>query len=240
MTIPHENSAKYYDFVFERRFGLFYGNLTKNNLAKIKQITPSGKILDFGAGTGRISIPLAEDGFSVTAVDCSSEMLAVLKRKAEAQKVSINTEFTLGTVTSRDFDLAIAIFTVLAYIKTTAELTTVFEQIYTSLKPGGFFMFDLEKRAAYDQIYTNQNGIVNQTRNELVKIKFQDNNSNLCDYYESATGTLPSGEAFNYTEQFVIKFWTIAEILEISNRIGFIEVQRFEFANADYFILKRN
>jgi hypothetical protein len=31
MTIPHENSAKYYDFVFERRFGLFYGNLTKNN-----------------------------------------------------------------------------------------------------------------------------------------------------------------------------------------------------------------
>ena len=41
------------------------------------------KILDVGAGTGRISIQLAKHGGHVTSVDISSEMLNVLKNKAK-------------------------------------------------------------------------------------------------------------------------------------------------------------
>lgn len=239
MDIPHENSAKYYDFVFERRFGAAYSTLTQNNLSKIREITPKGKILDFGAGTGRISIPLAITGYEVTAIDCSTEMLRELKRKAHDQNLNIETHITLTDIISKDFDLAIAIFTVLAYITSQSVLKDVFQEIYNLLKPGCLFMFDLEKRAGYDQICRYNNGIVNQTTDELVTVTLQ-NNDNLCDYHEKVKGTLPNGEIFNYKENFVIKFWTIEEVLTISKQIGFAEVSRFSFANAEYFILRKN
>ena len=239
MDIPHENSAKHYDFVFERRFGAMYNVLTQNNLSKIRALTPKGKILDFGAGTGRISIPLAMVGFEVTAIDCSSQMLEELRRKSQAHNVNIVTHITLSNAISNDFDIAIAIFTVLAYIKTQSELEDVFQNIYNSLRPGGLFMFDLEKRDGYDRICRFNNGIVIGNPDDLVKVRFQDNDFNLCDYYERVKGTLPNGENFEYVENFVIKFWTINEVRSIYSKIGFNEIDRFSFANADYFILER-
>lgn len=41
----------------------------------------SGEILELMAGTGRLSMPLLEDGARLTCVDNSSSMLAVLKQK---------------------------------------------------------------------------------------------------------------------------------------------------------------
>lgn len=240
MIQPHDNSAKYYDFVFERRFGDMYNLLTKNNLAKIKNLALNGKILDFGAGTGRISIPLATDGYKVVAIDCSSKMLEELRRKAQDQNLSIETHLTLTDMDSKDFDLAIAIFTVLAYVKTQDQLQDVFKLIYDSLRTGGFFMFDLERRAGYDNICKFNNGIVTNGDEDYVTVDFQGNDPNLCKYYEKVEGTLPSGEVFNYSESFDIKFWTVEEIRLIFRQTGFIEIENFVFANADYFIIQKS
>ena len=244
MNIPHDNSAKYYDFVFQNRFGNAYNNLTQQNISKITENTPeNGKILDFGAGTGRISIPLAKGGYEVTAVDSSSEMLGELRRKAQTQQLNINTYSELPNNISENFDMAIAIFTVLAYIIEQSELETVFQNIYNSLKPGGFFMFDLEKRDGYYRIWRDNNGIVsnkqNDDFNDCVTVNFQDNDSILCNYHEEVRGTL-NGEEFDYTESFVIKFWGINEILKIAEQIGFTKTDEFQVGyTADYFILKK-
>ena len=216
-----------------------YNMLTQNNLSKIKNIALNGKILDFGAGTGRISIPLATDGYEVTAIDCSSEMLEELRRKAKDRNLNIEAHLKLTDINTKDFDLAIAIFTVLAYIKTQTELKTLFQNIYNSLKPGGLFMFDIEKRAGYDEIFRINNGIVHNKADDYVTVNFQDNDSNLCDYYEQVKGTLPNGEDFDYNESFVIKFWTIDEVRLIFNQIGFTEIENFALAHADYLILKK-
>ncbi len=48
-------------------------------------LTPSGvKILDIGAGTGRYSIALAEEGYDVTAVELVKYNLGILKQKRDA------------------------------------------------------------------------------------------------------------------------------------------------------------
>lgn len=166
-------------------------------------------------------------------------MLEELRRKAKDRNLNIETHLKLTDINKNDFDLAIAIFTVLAYVKTQPELKGVFELVYSLLKPGGFFMFDLERRAGYDQICRTENGIVHNTVEDYVTVNFQDNNSNLCDYSEKVKGTLPSGEVFNYSESFVIKFWTIDEVRLIFNQIGFTEIEKFTFARADYLILKK-
>ena len=45
---------------------------------------PIKKVLEFGCGTGNITLELAKKGFEVTAVDLSEEMLTVADEKADA------------------------------------------------------------------------------------------------------------------------------------------------------------
>jgi hypothetical protein len=52
MKQPHDNWAKFYDFVYEKSFGNYYNSLTKENLKVINDILSNGSIIDFGAGVG--------------------------------------------------------------------------------------------------------------------------------------------------------------------------------------------
>ena len=79
---PHDNWASVYDEAYQKSFGGIYSSLTDLTLDFVQTNTKSGaSILDVGAGTGRLSIPLSEFGFTVVAVDASSEMLKVLGQK---------------------------------------------------------------------------------------------------------------------------------------------------------------
>jgi 2-polyprenyl-3-methyl-5-hydroxy-6-metoxy-1,4-benzoquinol methylase len=79
---PHDNWAEVYDEVYTATFGDSYTMITRIALEIIQEKTELGaEILDIGAGTGRLSIPLLQRGYSVSAVDASTKMLDVLKRK---------------------------------------------------------------------------------------------------------------------------------------------------------------
>ena len=53
-------------------------------LVIVRKFLPTeGSILDYGAGSGRTTLDLLERGLTVTAFDCSREMLAIARRKAE-------------------------------------------------------------------------------------------------------------------------------------------------------------
>lgn len=49
----------------------------------------AGPVLELGCGTGRLTIPLAEDGVAITGIDLSEAMLALAERKARAAGVAI-------------------------------------------------------------------------------------------------------------------------------------------------------
>ncbi|MGV8083948.1 MAG: methyltransferase domain-containing protein [Coriobacteriia bacterium] len=52
------------------------------------QIEPGASILDFGCGTGALSLPLAREGHQVVAADFSTEMLSFLKKRAAEEGLS--------------------------------------------------------------------------------------------------------------------------------------------------------
>lgn len=63
-----------------------------------------GPILDLGAGTGRLSLPLAEAGYDVTAIDSAANMLAIARQKVEETGVGERIKIVEGDFTR--FELA--------------------------------------------------------------------------------------------------------------------------------------
>src|SRR5262245_26013381 len=75
---------------------------------------PPGSIIDLGAGTGRLAIPMVQRGFRPIAVDLSLEMLKVLREKATALGVDIPclcaNLVELGMFADASFDHAACLF----------------------------------------------------------------------------------------------------------------------------------
>ena len=91
-------------------------DLVKESLAKISN-TESGKevslsnsdikILDIGAGTGRYSVALAEEGFDVTAVELVKYNLGILKQKNSSVKAMQGNALNLKKLADNTFDITL-------------------------------------------------------------------------------------------------------------------------------------
>lgn len=64
-------------------------------------------IIDIGAGTGRYSVPLAEEGFDVTAVELVRHNLGRLKKKGSTVKAYEGNALKLNRFEDESFDVAI-------------------------------------------------------------------------------------------------------------------------------------
>jgi SAM-dependent methyltransferase len=70
--------------VYDKRHGAFLAPDAAQRLAAAAGIGPGMRMLDIGAGTGRVAIPFAAMGCGVTALDAAPAMLATLTAKAES------------------------------------------------------------------------------------------------------------------------------------------------------------
>jgi len=77
--------------VYEESFGALYSRFTNDTVELIKrQVKAPARIVDFGASTGRLALPLAKLGYSVTAVEPVFEMVEIIESKAIANKVKVD------------------------------------------------------------------------------------------------------------------------------------------------------
>jgi 2-polyprenyl-3-methyl-5-hydroxy-6-metoxy-1,4-benzoquinol methylase len=108
-----------------------------------------GKILDIGCGTGRISIPLAIEGFSITCIDKASVMLDHFKQKLRSQpKVSrnieiINADMINFNIFKKDFDLIICSYNTFYNLHKEEDQLEFLDNIKKYLSPGGKFVIDI-------------------------------------------------------------------------------------------------
>ena len=65
------------------------------------------KILDIGAGTGRYSVPLSEEGYDVTAVELVKHNLGILKSKGSKVKAYQGNALKLKRFAEESFDLTL-------------------------------------------------------------------------------------------------------------------------------------
>jgi len=237
MKQPHDNWGKYYDFVYERNFGSLYKNFTNKSLNAINQILPKGTILDFGAGTGRLSLPLAEQGYNVIAVEKSIGMVNELKRKLENQnfKIKIN-HCSISDYENGNSDLAIALFTVLSYSITEDELSKNIENICKHINSGGYFFFDLPHIGLFANEDYNDNNL--RRHIEIISNKETD----IYTYKEQCSGVF-NGQEFNYEDEFKIRYWEISTLDNLLKKNGFNDTlqsfSQFNLMGATYKLYKK-
>jgi SAM-dependent methyltransferase len=140
----HYADAALYDYEYRRRRAdvTFYRELARRRGAD--------RILELGAGTGRVTVPLARDGRQVVAVDRSEAMLARLRDRITRLPASVAARITPVAGDLRSFSvggrfpLVIAAFNVLEHLYTRTEVAGCLQQVAAHLAPGGAFAFDVQ------------------------------------------------------------------------------------------------
>ena len=97
------------------------------------------KILDVGAATGRYSVPLAEEGYDVSAVELVKHNLARLKQKSSAVKAYQGNAMKLKRFEDNTFDLVL-VFGPMYHLHEKEEKLKALQEAKRVVKPGGVIL----------------------------------------------------------------------------------------------------
>lgn len=109
--------------------------MIENSFEKKAQLN----ILDIGAGTGRYSVPLCEEGYSVTAVELVKYNLGILKKKNSNVKAYQGNALKLKRFEDNSFDLTL-LFGPMYHLLTTEEKIKALSEAKRVTKPGGYIL----------------------------------------------------------------------------------------------------
>jgi SAM-dependent methyltransferase len=97
------------------------------------------KILDVGAATGRYSIPLAEEGYDVTAVEPVKHNLSRLKQKSSKVAAYQGNAVDLSRFADASFDLVL-LFGPMYHLKAAADRIRALAEAKRVTRPGGYIL----------------------------------------------------------------------------------------------------
>lgn len=102
-------------------------------------------ILELCCGSGRITIPLLEKGFTLTAVDNSPQMLQILQKKAGNKVETILSEMTSFQL-KKKFKFAFISYSSFQQLHTQKEQLQCLQRINEHLEDGGVLAMDINPR----------------------------------------------------------------------------------------------
>jgi len=120
--------------VYDNRHGAFLSNEIAQQLATIAALRSNDVVLDVGAGTGRVSVPLAAFGCLVVALDLAQPMLERLRNKAPDARVALVVGLG-GALPFRDASFDATVIARLMYLL--PDWRDVMNEMIRALRPGG-------------------------------------------------------------------------------------------------------
>ena len=221
-------------------YDLLYGE--KDTLAEAEWIAatleshgcpPSGRLLEFGSGTGRHARILADRGYLVTGVEPSTDML---ERAEPHARVTYLHGDTASTSLEEKFDAVLALFHVMSYHTSLPELHGFFDTASRHLDSGGLFAFDLWFTPAVHslipeaRVLEKANSQISVTRTATPTEDIA--RSLVTVSYDYTVEDLASGTASTFTESHAMRHFTQTEIELLAGQHGFELVEALEFMSS--------
>ncbi len=157
----------------------------------------NAEVLDMACGAGRHSILFASEGYIVTAVDLSQNLLEAARKAAEEQNLNIT--FINSDIRHLDlptkFNLIVNLFTSFGYFEDDSENFSIFKIAFDHLVTDGYFVLDyfnkyyIEKNLIAFSVDLLKNGKLIQKRrvegNRVIKNITIIKNGHQKNYFES-------------------------------------------------------
>lgn len=187
-------------------------------IQQLLSLTSNGHILDLCCGIGRHSIPLAQKGIQVTALDLSPTLLRHARKAIEHQELPLN--FIHADMRrlpfDNTFDAIINVFTSFGYLENEQEDQRVLQEVQKALKPGGLFLLENIHQVKVIRAF-NPHGIIRYADGAIVLEERQ------LDLYHSrleveVTLIPPDQESVRYHQS--IRLYTITELCQMFESAG--------------------
>ena len=98
-----------------------------------------GSVLDLACGTGKLSEIFTSNGIAIEGIDKSGQMLSIARKRGVKAHRGDMADFRL----KKKFDAVVCIFDSLNYLLKKSGMAMCFSSVYSHLKPGGLFVFDV-------------------------------------------------------------------------------------------------
>ena len=101
----------------------------------LAELAGDGAALEFGIGTGRIALPLAQRGVRVHGIDLSEAMVAELRAKPGGEEIEVTIGDFATTTVEGTFSLAYLVFNTISNLTTQDEQVACFQNVAAHLEP---------------------------------------------------------------------------------------------------------
>jgi SAM-dependent methyltransferase len=135
-----EQVAARYDELSDEMFAPSVVDPTVDFLAGL---AGEGDALEFGIGTGRIALPLAQRGVRVKGIDLSEAMVERLRAKPGGAEIQVEIGDFATTTIAGSFTLAYLVFNTINNLTTQDAQVACFENAAAHLEPGGCFVIEV-------------------------------------------------------------------------------------------------
>jgi len=192
-------------------------------------------LIEYGCGTGNITVHLAGKGLDIIAVDHSQEMLNVAGDKLRGNALAPvlvcadMTEFRLN----REVDCAVCACDGVNYILDGKGLRRFFKNVYSNLRDGGVFVFDISSEYKLKKILGNEFFYDDREDRTVFWQNRLDENAGIVDM-ELTLFLEERGVYKRYDEIHRQRAWSLDEINGALQHAGFSKTSCYSFGTYKY------
>ena len=138
MSISFDRAADFYDNT--RTLALEVSERLTEEILRLGRATSDTTFFEPGIGTGRVALPIVEQGYAYTGVDVSEAMMDKLRQKLEGKAhrlTLLNADATALSFGDNAFDVAIAPH----ILHLIVDWQTAMDELRRVLKPAGVFIY---------------------------------------------------------------------------------------------------
>ena len=195
-------------------------------LADLVKTARAQKIVEFGVGTGTVAVGLSLEGYDVTGVDYSPEMLKLARQKAKIHDA--NTKLLDGNIVDIEiperFDLLLCLGNTLPIITSLPDSRKLLRNCARHLKPGGTAIFQILN---YDRILkTRPDTFATEILDDIIRIKQYRYGKTLIDFVVSLIDTTKVPSKIT-VRSHKIRPWTKKDLSAELKKAGFLKVRAF-------------